>query len=637
MSLLHLFSRPKVEKARGYVEAAAPGLLNFPFVQAATAPAVSTPEPPVGFGLLDPLPTLSQASRQATKQGRVAISVLAADGTLVKSRVRALAQHHTKLIVLLPSGYLLQYATDGSDDRLPESILALGPDSAAFACDLIPGQQFVLQVVHSIEREASIPGRTSFLTRLGIRHASTRRSLVRMLLILLDAFEMETWMSSIRQVIDSRRVQPIPPIETSSLSSSIPESPDQPQPPNPRASHSTNASSTTAVASRTNSETSLPLETQNPLYRKLASYDTTGRQNKSLKPSVPYAFELPPTPPQPRTFSSPHILSGHTTPRPPASRRPTLNLPLKINPSPSAGRSFSASYEMGPRPRMPPAEVIEGVMERPKSIHLAEGTVSFPAPPIRRLRPSRLGAESSIRGEASSGEDKKEGVGEEKGDAMKGDATEEVAKNAKLARPVTTAESKGSGDGTKGCAAKSNASGDVTKSVKPTRPITTADMKASGDVTKNDATGDATKSVKPATPVTTADLKIPSREGMSDATVEKSAEPTRPVSTADLKAPGVVPGNNTGNVTKSVIPYRPVTTADMKAPQDVTDNNTGGVSRSAKPARPVTTTDLKIPSGDRIKREEMKTLQTLHLSFSGGFGPPKPPPEVPLPDLPGGR
>src|SRR5690606_3098351 len=46
----------------------------------------------------------------------------------------------TKIYVLVTSGYLLQYAGEGSFDRLPERMLHLGKDSAAFASDVIPGR-----------------------------------------------------------------------------------------------------------------------------------------------------------------------------------------------------------------------------------------------------------------------------------------------------------------------------------------------------------------------------------------------------------------------------------------------------------------------------------------------------------------
>lgn len=45
-----------------------------------------------------------------------------------------------KIFILVTSGYLLQYASAGSFDRVPEKMMKLGKDSVAFASDAIPGK-----------------------------------------------------------------------------------------------------------------------------------------------------------------------------------------------------------------------------------------------------------------------------------------------------------------------------------------------------------------------------------------------------------------------------------------------------------------------------------------------------------------
>lgn len=109
----------------------------------------------------------------------------------------------TKIFVLVTSGYLLQYSGDGSFDRLPEKILQLGKDSAAFASDVIPGRHWVLQVSSAADPE----GVTSsvgnpLLSRLAFRSIE-RRQTADFLMVFEGADEMDGWIATLRREIEA--------------------------------------------------------------------------------------------------------------------------------------------------------------------------------------------------------------------------------------------------------------------------------------------------------------------------------------------------------------------------------------------------------------------------------------------------
>lgn len=109
-----------------------------------------------------------------------------------------------KVFVLVTSGYLLQYAETGPSDRLPERLLHLGKDSAAFACDLVPGKHYVLQVSQAVDQEGVVIANSgSILSKLGIRTAAAKRMASSFLLVMPSAGEMESWMTTIRREIES--------------------------------------------------------------------------------------------------------------------------------------------------------------------------------------------------------------------------------------------------------------------------------------------------------------------------------------------------------------------------------------------------------------------------------------------------
>lgn len=109
----------------------------------------------------------------------------------------------TKLIVLVTSGYLLQYAATGDPQRFPEKVLQLQKDSAAYACDLVPGKHHVLQVVQSVDASGVLMNPASaFFSKLGLRSQATRRAASNLLLVMSGAEDMDEWMTAIREEIE---------------------------------------------------------------------------------------------------------------------------------------------------------------------------------------------------------------------------------------------------------------------------------------------------------------------------------------------------------------------------------------------------------------------------------------------------
>lgn len=109
----------------------------------------------------------------------------------------------TKLYLLVTSGYLLQYSTEGTHDRLPEKVVQLCKDSAAFASDVIPGRHWVLQVSSTFEDSAPTSQDTrSLFGKLGIRDKEKRQA-SDILMVFESAEDMENWMTMLRREIES--------------------------------------------------------------------------------------------------------------------------------------------------------------------------------------------------------------------------------------------------------------------------------------------------------------------------------------------------------------------------------------------------------------------------------------------------
>lgn len=108
-----------------------------------------------------------------------------------------------KVYVLATSGYLLEYAGDGAFDRLPEKLMPLGKESAAFASDAIAGEHWVLQVSRIANDDGVIPneGPKSIFRKLGFGN-DMRGSTSAFLLIFDSPEDMTLWLVAIRKEIE---------------------------------------------------------------------------------------------------------------------------------------------------------------------------------------------------------------------------------------------------------------------------------------------------------------------------------------------------------------------------------------------------------------------------------------------------
>ncbi|KAI0838905.1 hypothetical protein F5Y06DRAFT_35132 [Hypoxylon sp. FL0890] len=109
----------------------------------------------------------------------------------------------SKIYALVTSGYLLQYAAEGSFNRLPEKILHLTRESAAYASDLIPGKHWVVRVTSSTDADGNPSSDTkSFRSKLALRGAE-KRQVSNMLLVFESPETMDTWLAILRREIES--------------------------------------------------------------------------------------------------------------------------------------------------------------------------------------------------------------------------------------------------------------------------------------------------------------------------------------------------------------------------------------------------------------------------------------------------
>lgn len=109
-----------------------------------------------------------------------------------------------KIYVLATSGYLLEYAGEGSFDRFPEKLMSLGSESVAFASDAIPGEHWVLQVSR-IANDDGVPssaGPKSILKKLWLGN-DKKRSTSAFLLVFDNPDDMNSWLVVIRKEIEA--------------------------------------------------------------------------------------------------------------------------------------------------------------------------------------------------------------------------------------------------------------------------------------------------------------------------------------------------------------------------------------------------------------------------------------------------
>ncbi|KAG0649324.1 hypothetical protein D0Z07_4360 [Hyphodiscus hymeniophilus] len=206
----------------------------------------SSPKPPTRTSAAWDPPPLFQAYPQAIKHATLSASTLSADSILrisndkrtnsvrndfaqshpdaagpphtpaAKKAEKAKSKHRRqisgsiskadwtqKIFVLVTSGYLLQYAGEGSFDRLPEKMMQLGKESVAFASDVIPGKHWVLQISQSMNADGTPTADSrSLLSRLAFRGADYRRTATSLLLVLNSAEDMDSWIAVVRREIE---------------------------------------------------------------------------------------------------------------------------------------------------------------------------------------------------------------------------------------------------------------------------------------------------------------------------------------------------------------------------------------------------------------------------------------------------
>lgn len=109
-----------------------------------------------------------------------------------------------KTFVLVTSGYCLQYAGQGPFDRLPEKIMPLSKESAAFASDAIPGKPYVLQISQVSNEDGTFDTETSrsMFKSLGLR-SQMKRSASSFLLVFESPEELSAWMVAVRKEIQA--------------------------------------------------------------------------------------------------------------------------------------------------------------------------------------------------------------------------------------------------------------------------------------------------------------------------------------------------------------------------------------------------------------------------------------------------
>ncbi|PNS16913.1 hypothetical protein CAC42_4877 [Sphaceloma murrayae] len=284
MSLFHLFSKPKVERLRGYAEAGMqppspeqseqrasrrgsrgdlkgarlekpmPGMPRDPS-RPRVPVAAREPDPhrqprpnPDAFDLLHPPPfkrifsiavkiapahTCLMAGAKGTPAWKVGSTMALGDfdqyerpSSRRSSRAPPPQTPHLqrKIFSLTRNGYLLQYADRGPSDRLPERLQRLTKDTCAIASDLVPGKPYTVQVAESVSvQEVARPDSPSIFTRLGMKHGTPKKQIPSTLIVLDSAKELEEWLFAIRKEIQ-RQSKPSP---TASPQRTRPQNPER--------------------------------------------------------------------------------------------------------------------------------------------------------------------------------------------------------------------------------------------------------------------------------------------------------------------------------------------------------------------------------------------------------------------------
>ncbi|KAI1774916.1 hypothetical protein F4818DRAFT_441738 [Hypoxylon cercidicola] len=120
-----------------------------------------------------------------------------------KKKAKFTPEWASKIYALVTSGYLLQYAAEGSFDRQPEKILQLTQDSAAYVTDLIPGKPWVVRVASSTDANGIPSLDTKSLRSKFALRGIEKRQVSNMLLVFQNPEAMDTWLAILRREIES--------------------------------------------------------------------------------------------------------------------------------------------------------------------------------------------------------------------------------------------------------------------------------------------------------------------------------------------------------------------------------------------------------------------------------------------------
>ncbi|KAI1300065.1 hypothetical protein F5Y03DRAFT_242427 [Xylaria venustula] len=161
-------------------------------------------------------------------------SSLRARGDTLKKKQKLAALENpsewtSKIFVLVTSGYLLQYAAEGTFNRVPEKVLKLTATSAAYASDLIPGRHWVLQVASTTDAEGNtFVNHKSRRPKFSIRD---NRQVSNMLLVFENPESMDSWLAILRREIEShggrRKMSETGKVEADDVSSETKTQPRQ--------------------------------------------------------------------------------------------------------------------------------------------------------------------------------------------------------------------------------------------------------------------------------------------------------------------------------------------------------------------------------------------------------------------------
>ena len=244
-----------------------------------------------GFGSTAALPLVSE-NQEIQNHGTQTRHVQKRFSTLVDSLGVT-----EKIFVLTTTGRIVQYSGKGKFDRLPEKILQLCHNSAAFASDVIPGKHWVLQVVQSVNQDGApaLKQSRSLLSRLRAANTATRKHATGLLMIFSTPDDMDSWLKALRKAIEQmggKRIEPDPepptkkrPVESNSTATpshrfQVQRDPRQPQ---PLKVHSKAANRPTSPKSAETSILQTPIN-QPPAPHLPSPEDTSVRTSRSDSP-----------------------------------------------------------------------------------------------------------------------------------------------------------------------------------------------------------------------------------------------------------------------------------------------------------------------------------------------------------------